>query len=311
MSPHWARIGESTFVAGIWFLYGVHRWLGRTPFRLVLYPVVWVYWLRDREARRASREYLRRLHATHAVFEKEPGTTHGLRHFRCFAETLLDKLLAVGGRYPRERIEFVGHEPLLAAQRAGQGGIIVTAHIGCLELLQVASGWREGLKLTVLVHTAHAERFNRILERLGSRPGVRLLQVAEFSPSMAMTLADRVAAGEFVAIAGDRVPLRGDRIVQAEFLGRPAAFPAGPWIVAALLRCPVFLLACTHAGNGYRARVEAFAQRIEPDRRVRKAAIAAHAQRYAAWIEARLRESPYDWFNFHHFWDQDPNARSL
>ena len=40
---HWAELGETTFVAGTWFLYAVHRWLGRTPFRLCLYPVVLVW----------------------------------------------------------------------------------------------------------------------------------------------------------------------------------------------------------------------------------------------------------------------------
>ena len=39
-SPHWAQIGESTFVGGMWLLYQVHRWLGRWPFLACLYPVV-------------------------------------------------------------------------------------------------------------------------------------------------------------------------------------------------------------------------------------------------------------------------------
>ena len=34
--PHWAHVGESTFVAGMWFLYQMHRFLGRWPFLLFL-----------------------------------------------------------------------------------------------------------------------------------------------------------------------------------------------------------------------------------------------------------------------------------
>ena len=37
---HWAAMGESTFVAGIWLLFAVHWLLGRTVFRLLLWPVV-------------------------------------------------------------------------------------------------------------------------------------------------------------------------------------------------------------------------------------------------------------------------------
>ena len=42
---HWAEIGESTSVGGILLLCAVHRWLGRWPFRVCVYPVVLVHWL--------------------------------------------------------------------------------------------------------------------------------------------------------------------------------------------------------------------------------------------------------------------------
>ena len=45
---HWAEIGESTSVGGILLLCAVHRWLGRWPFRVCVYPVVLVHWLLNR-----------------------------------------------------------------------------------------------------------------------------------------------------------------------------------------------------------------------------------------------------------------------
>jgi predicted LPLAT superfamily acyltransferase len=307
-SSHWAQLGESTFVLGIWVLYGVHRLLGRGPFRLLLYPVVLVYWLTRGTARRASLQYLQRLQETHSVFARSPGWRESLRHFFLFGETLLDKMLAVGGRYEGARVQFQGQDDILAALRAGQGGVIVTAHMGCLELTQTVAARREGLRLTVLVHTAHAERFNRVLARIDPTANVRLLQVESFSPAMAMLLSDRVAAGEYIAIAGDRIPVRGDRLVKAEFLGRKAPFPAGPYLIASLLGCPVFALACLHHGEGYRVSIQRLSDRIVLPRATRAGALATEAARYAAWIEARLRESPYDWFNFFPFWDQTPHA---
>ena len=307
-APHWARLGESTFVLGIWMLYGVHRVFGRGPFRLLLYPVVFAYWLLRGTARRASLEYLRQLQQAHAVFAATPGWRESLRHFFLFGETLLDKLLAVGGRYPRSRVEFRGHEAILAALRAGQGGVIVTAHLGCLELMQTVATQREGLRLTVLVHTAHAERFNRVLTRIDPAAGVRLLQVESFSPALAMLLADRVAAGEYLAIAGDRIPVRGGRLVSTSFLGRRAAFPTGPYLVASLLGCPVYALACLHHGDGYRASIERLSERVVLPRASRTEALTNEAARFANWVEARLRESPFDWFNFFPFWDQAPHA---
>ena len=307
---HWAALGETTFVGGTWFLYAVYRVLGRLPFRLCLYPVVLAWWLGSGDARRASLDYLRRVQATEHVFPREPGMRESLRHFLLFAETLLDKMLAIGGRYPCKRIAMSGHEPMLAAAQAGRGGIIVTAHMGCLELMQVAARGRAGFRVTILVHTAHARQFNRILARLDPEAGVQLLQVGEFSPAMAMLLADRVAAGEFVAIAADRVPVTGDRVCHAEFLGTQACFPAGPWLVASLLRCPVWGMSCLHDGDGYRARIDLLRGQVRLPRGTRQQALDACAATFADWLTACLRQSPHDWFNFYDFWKPHADARN-
>ena len=306
---HWADLGETTFVGGTWFLYAVYRLLGRLPFRICLYPVVFTWWLGSGDARRASLDYLRRLHASEGVLPRRPGIRESLHHFFLFGETLLDKMLAIGARYPRERLAFDGQQPMLEASRAGQGGIIVTAHMGCLELMQMSARWREGLRVTILVHTAHAQQFNRILSRLNPVATVRLLQVTDFSPAMAMTLADRVADGEFIAIAADRVPVTGDRTCRASFLGADADFPAGPWLIASLLRCPVWALSCLHAGEGYAARIDRLFERVELPRGDRQGALDACAARFPGWLTACLRQSPYDWFNYFDFWMPHADAR--
>ncbi len=305
---HWADLGETTFVGGTWFLYAVYQLLGRLPFRLCLYPVVLAWWLGSAAARRASLDYLRRLHAAEGVFARPPGMRESLRHFFLFGETLLDKMLAIGGRYPREKLHFSGHEPMLAASRAGQGGVIATAHLGCLELMQMAAGRREGLRVTILVHTVHAQRFNDILGRLNPQATVRLLQVTEFSAATGMQLAERVAAGEFIAIAADRVPVRGDRTSRADLLGTPADFPAGPWLIASLLQCPVWALSCLHDGDGYAVRIERLFERVSLPRRQRQQALDACAMRFSEWLIACLRQSPYDWFNFYDFWTPHADA---
>ncbi|KAF1722318.1 acyltransferase [Pseudoxanthomonas wuyuanensis] len=305
-AAHWADIGESTSVMGIAFLCGVHRWLGRWPFLLCLYPVVLFHWLGNATARRASLQYLQRLQAHAGAFERAPGWRHSLRHFRYFAETLLDKLLALGRRYPVAKVE-LQRDVMLSQVARGEGGVIITAHIGCLELCQTLADYVPGFRLTALVHTAHAERFNRMMRRLDPNGQVQLLQVTELGPATAVMLAERVARGEFVAIAGDRVPLRGGRSVRASFLGHPAPFPIGPYVLASTLGCPVFTMACVHAGDGYVVRFARFADRLKLPRGSRDAALAEQAARFAQWLELQVSGAPYDWFNFFPFWDQVPH----
>lgn len=302
-SQHWADLGESTSVRGILLLCAVHRWLGRWPFRACVYPVVLAHWLLNGTARRASLQYLRRAHAHLGVPARRPGMGQSLHHFAMFAETMLDKILALGQRYPVDEVR-MERNGVLARVRSGQGGLIVTGHLGCLELCQVMAEQVPGMRLTALVHTAHAERFNRMMRQLDETTRVELLQVTDLGPADAVKLAERVARGEFVAIAGDRVPLRGGRSVSAPFLGHEARFPIGAYVLGAALRCPVFVMACLHEGDGYAVQFDTFAERIELPRGSRDAALAGYAAQFSAWMEQQVRRSPYDWFNFYPFWDQ-------
>lgn len=298
MKPrHWAAMGESTFVAGIWLLFAVHRLLGRAVFRAVLWPVVAAYWLSNADLRAHSLAYLRRLQPT-------SGWRQGLTHVHLFAETLLDKLLAMAGRYPMARVQSRGTDLMEAQAKTGQGAVLVTAHIGCLELCQAVAEQAPDLKVNVLVHTKHAESFNRILAKLNPRRGVELIEVSDLDMGLTLKLAERVAAGEFLAIAGDRVPVRGSKTVRIPFLGGDADFPVGPYLIAGLLGCPLFLMLSLHEGDGYALEFEQLADKVMLPRRAREAALAEHAGRFADALAARLRRSPYDWFNFYAFWDQ-------
>ena len=302
-SRHWAHMGETTFVAGIWLLYGAHRLLGRRIFRALMAPVVLVHWLARPAVREASLQYLQRLQAAEHVFDEEPGARHSLRHLMLFAETLLDKLLAMAGRFPLERVRISGDEFLRAAQPR-RGGLLVTAHMGCLELCQVLARRQQGIfTVHVLVHTRHAESFNRLLARLDPHARLNLIEVTEISAATAVMLGEKVAAGDFVAIAGDRVPVQGERYVRVNFLGHSAPLPIGPYVLASLLRCPLYLLGCIHEGEGYALSFEQLAERVELPRATREAALAQYAQAFADAVTKLLRRSPYDWFNFYPFWE--------
>ena len=81
-APHWADIGESTSVAGVVFLCWVHRWFGRWPFRLCVWPVVLCHWLTNGVARRASLQYLQRLQQHTGALGHAPRRRDSLRFGR-------------------------------------------------------------------------------------------------------------------------------------------------------------------------------------------------------------------------------------
>ena len=295
---HWANVAEGGFAAGMWLLYLIQRYLGRWPFRVALAPVLLFYVAKNKVARDASREYFQRLGIA-------PGFRTTFRHIGAFAESLMDKAMAVSGRFPFDKLRFTGREVMLESLAQGRGGLLVTAHMGCLEVCRLAAERKDGPKLNVLVHTQNAERFNAILQRLDPHSQVKLLQVTEFSPATAALLAQKVDAGEFVVIAADRVPLSdaAGRTVPATFLGQTAWFPVGPWVLASALKCQVILFTVLHEDDTYRVRFERLAEQVELPRGRREEAAVGYVQQYAQKLEQRCHESPYDWFNFFPFWE--------
>ncbi|WP_206434473.1 LpxL/LpxP family acyltransferase [Iodobacter ciconiae] len=301
---HWAEIGEKTFITGIWLLFWVHKLLGRWPFRLCLYPVIAAQWLSRPALRHASMQYLQRLEAATGALGHTPSWQDSLKHLALFAETILDKLLAVSGRYHFSNVRTEGRETFYATAEQGLGGIIITAHLGCLELCRAMAEDTGKIRLNILVHTQHARRFNQLLKQLNPGNDLQLIEVSEVGPATAVLLSEKITAGEYIVIAGDRIPVFASQTVQADFLGHSAPFPAGPYILASLLKCPLYLLGCIHEGHGYNIHFETLASSVILPRKQRNEAMAGYAAQYAQALTALLKRSPYDWFNFFAFWDQ-------
>ena len=301
---HWAQINESGFVAGMRMLFWLYRIAGRLPFRLALYPVLGWYLMTKPTARHASRDYLRRVRAS-GLGSNPPnsGWLGVFRHFGAFAESILDKLLLWGGLFKMQDVICTGQEHMRANLQTQRGGLLICAHLGNLELCRVLSRQRSGLRITVLVHTRHARAFNRLLAQLDPNSQLNLMQVTELTPAMAMLLADRVARGEFVAIAGDRIPVSPyPRVAHASFLGEPAPFPIGPYVLASVLQCPVYLLFSLTVGGRSECHFELFRDAIRLPRKDRNQALDELAAAYAARLEHFCLRAPLQWFNFYDFW---------
>jgi predicted LPLAT superfamily acyltransferase len=153
------------------------------------------------------------------------------------------------------------------------------------------------------MHTGHAANYNRVLSEVSPENAVNVFQVTDIGPDTAINLRDRVDEGCWIVIAGDRTPVRGmARVARVPFLGALAPFSQGPYVLAALMECPVWLLFCRKVGGRYRLFVERFAERIVLPRQGRDAALAGHAAHYAARLQAHAIADPFQWYNFYDFW---------
>jgi predicted LPLAT superfamily acyltransferase len=268
-----------------------------------VYAVTLYFFLLGKRARDASLDYLRRIEREVPQCGLTASRRSAYRHFVAFAQAILDKLDAWAGRLDYRDVVFENHEGLRAAAGSGRGVLVIGSHLGNLEVCRALARINDRVRLNVLVHTRHAAYFNRVLAMAGASE-LELLQVTDFGAGTALALKERIERGEWVVIAGDRVPVHGGRTVDVRFLGGTAPLPVGPYVLAALLDCPVHLLLCLRRSGRNHVYFEPFAERVVLPRLARGETLAREAQRFADRLEHYVRLEPLQWFNFYPFWHQ-------
>jgi len=290
----WLRKPERGTIVGIRALLAAHRVFGRRFAVGLLHVVALYYALFATGARAASRDYLRRV-------IDEPRFVDVLRHIATFAVCSFDRILLAAGRLEGLTIERTGDHHLRALHDARKGAILLGAHLGSFEALR-ASGDAEGLVVNVLAHFANARKIIAMLAAVAPGFDARVIEIDPDAPHWALKVAECVANGELVAVLGDRTGL-GQGTATADFLGGRAEFPTGPYALASVLRCPIYLTFGLYLGDGrYALHCEPFAESVELPRAERSARIAVLVQRYATRLEAYVRRAPHCWFNFYRFW---------
>lgn len=295
--PDWRHIPEAGTVLGIRLLVLLARVCGRRIAGWFLYLVALYYAIARGPARRASRDYLRRV-GQRATFGNV------VRHLHTFAQVSLDRLFFFTGRWDSFQVEQRNHDRLVQASHTGRGVLLLGAHLGSFEVMR--SRAREfGVPINAVADYSNAERVNRVARSLSPDVETRLISLAGDSFGAMLAIRAAIDRGELVAMLGDRPPSgKPDaRVVMAPFLGADAAFPAGPWLIAHALRCPVYFVAGLFTPpNHYALHFEPLADEVRLDRKDRDGSLARYVRAYAAMLEAHVRSAPMNWFNFYDFW---------
>ncbi len=295
----WRKIPEAGTVFGIRMLVTFARIVGRRIAGWFLYIIAFYYALFKGTARRASRDYLRRIghRATFGAI---------VRHIHTFAQVSLDRLFFLTGRLSSFEFEHNNHDMLEKAAKSGRGVLLLGAHLGSFEVMRCRAK-EFAIPINVVVDFTNAERVNGVLRSLAPDIDMRLIPLGVDPLSTMLAIRAAIERGELVAILGDRQPKAGKkaeaRVVVTEFLGADAAFPAGPWLLAHALRCPVYFVAGVYTRpNHYALHFEFLADEVRLERNDRAAALERYARSYASILETYARAAPLNWFNFFDFW---------
>ncbi|AXN03685.1 MULTISPECIES: glycosyltransferase family 2 protein [Vibrio] len=307
-NQHWSKRQERGTVLGIKALLAVYSLLGRPIFNLMLKLVMSYYYLTGKQARQASEQYLQHLQSyANRRQITLPNHLSSYNHLLSFGHTMLDKLAAWKGDFSVKNLTIHGQESFQTLAKRKQGVLLLGSHLGNIELCRALGRRHSHIKINALVFTEHAERFNAVMKAINPNSELNLIQVSRLGPDTAILLQQKIEQGEWVVIVGDRTSTSKEtRAVWADFLGQPAPFPQGPFMLASVLKAPVYLLFGLRDERSktphFNVYFEHFSDNIDLPRKERQAALAQVVQRYADRLEHYTLQAPLQWYNFFNFW---------
>ena len=254
-------------------------------------------------ARRHIRRYQARLRAAFPAVQLPRMAS--FRQFTAFGAAICDRFAVWQRKIRYEDLIIEDPDDVYAlVKQRGRGQIFACSHIGNTEVCRALVSHNEGFKLNVLVHNQHAQAFNEALHKAGAAR-IQLIQVNDLDANLMLELSQRIENGEWLAIAADRVPVRGEKTVAVQFLGHEAQLPQGVWLLAALLKTQIHTLFCIKQNGRYHLKLRRFADTAGWTRSNRAAQVAAVAQQFADMMAQECAANPLQWFNFYDFWGDE------
>lgn len=215
--------------------------------------------------------------------------------YNTFAQVLCDKMALLSGRGNTFTFNFDGKQHLQKMAQDGNGGMLISAHIGNWEIAsQLLSDF--GTKVNVVMMDAE---YDKIKDYVSSVTGEREYNIIPVKQDMShiFAMSNALINKEFICIHGDRF-VENAKVMGIEFLGGYAYFPVGPFSISKRLKVPAtYVYAMKEGATHYHFYA------TEPftfDRSLRE-----FITSYANELEKKVQQYPYQWFNYYDFWQQD------
>lgn len=307
---NWTEHKESTSPFGIKLILLMYRIGGKFLVYPILYIIVFFVYLFNKNARLYSKTYLDLLSKN--CHDNKVKKYSCYKHLFRFCESVLQKLLAWNNEIKIEEIVSVDNalERMRQAATREKGGVLISAHVGNIEMMRAFNTKLVDKKIHVLLLTSNSKKFFNVINSLDNNSSIGIIAVDEITPAVSMELEEYVNRGDWVCIMADRVLQNDTRSIEVDFLGEKANFPQGPWILAHLLKAPIYTVYITDVKGKYHLYYNDWGE-ITLNRKTRNEDIAKYVNKFTNEIALVLENSPYDWFNIYDFWGKYKNSKAV
>ncbi|MCO5268663.1 MAG: lipid A biosynthesis acyltransferase [Brumimicrobium sp.] len=216
------------------------------------------------------------------------------KSYYIFGQTLIDRLMVSSGNRNRFTYEFDGIENIKNAMKKGGGAILISAHVGNFELSEYFfDDLGEDIVSNIVTTDREKEQIKHFLEKLSLKSRLKFILIKD-DMSHIYDLNAALSNNELVCITGDRY-LPGSKHLEETFLGEPAYFPAGPFLLSSRMKVPVLFVYVMKEGTSH---YHLYAREAQDFHRDEKALLKS----YVSSVANMLDKYPYQWFNYFNFW---------
>ncbi|MCF0189977.1 MAG: acyltransferase [Marinilabiliaceae bacterium] len=219
------------------------------------------------------------------------------KHFYLFGQVLIDRIAIKNGFKDQYEYEYDGKEKCVEVIKGGRGTFIVGAHFGAWEIGQQFFDEVE-IPFNIVMLDAEWEKIKHAIEKHAKSKLFKAITLtADNGLEVVLQMKQAFDGGEIVGMLGDRF-LNDEQSEPIDFMGHNAHFPLGMYKIAAKLEVPaVFYHATKLPRKNGKERYKFSFYVKEPTKNadeIRKT--------YVSVLEQKLKEAPFQWFNFYNFW---------
>lgn len=232
-----------------------------------------------------------------------------------FSITVLEKVECWIKNVNRRRMHFQNDDvqDLIDTVNGGQGAFIFISHLGNSEILRHFSSindiaLKRDIPVAVLMDLDSTSNFTQTLKKFNPDFIKNIVNVRDITPATMMHLEDVIAQGGLVVSAGDRISKTvSNRFIECDFLGKKAPWSYGVFLLAMLLKSPVYYMfglrkKALSFNREYDLYVTKSNVNLECGRRERDSRIVELCKEFVQNLEKMCIENPFQWFNFYDFW---------
>jgi len=219
------------------------------------------------------------------------------KNYYRLGQTIIDKLVIMSGIENKFSFNFDGEENLHKITALQKGGLLLSAHLGNWEIAGHLLK-RLQTKINVVMYDGEHQQIKKYMEGVTGKRNMHVIVIKE-DLSHIYEISEALKNNELVCIHADRF-VAGNKTMTCSFLGEPAKFPAGPFVLAATFKVPLsFVFAFKETDLHYHL----YASELKKYDGLNKEAMMQQVLKdFAAEMEAKAKLYPEQWFNYYNFW---------